>query len=269
MRIDNYYTLVKPKHCLLRNYCCDVDNPEICKFPCKRGDNMNYLLAMANIPDVYRNNQCLDIDKIENRETISFLQYLNKNLLSFVADGYSAYFYGPSGTGKTSWAVAILLKYLRLISIEGTHRTGGIYIDTQKLLHDFVQYNGKTNAEAEGIIRDLKTCPLVIWDNFLPESAVVVTAAETAFLHSLINERYLNGLANIYTSTTEPQRLSLFGVDIYNKVGKGSAVVQFSGADLHSYYTFKDRMKDDPDVIPDLHIFGKIDIDIDFDGGAE
>lgn len=263
MREDNYFSLVKPEYCLLKEGCKNFGNPNICKALCRVGDNMNYMLAMADIPKFYRDNQYLDIEKVQNPETVRFLYYLTDHLTQFVDGGFNAYFYGPSGTGKTSWAVAILLKHLRQSAQIGFQRTAGLFIDAPKTLSLILQ--GKTifNNPMSDVIEDIKTCPLVIWDNFLEYE---MSASELRLVQDLIYERKLNGLANIYTSTTEPENLKYISDKLHYDVFRRSSCIEFSGTNLNTYFTFSDLMHNDEDIdtskftnIEDDNLMGNIE----------
>lgn len=225
MKDDNYYSLLNPEYCYIKTVCPDYGKKDVCVKLCRRGDNMNYFIATSGLPKRYRNILKLDPDTVTNSSTLRFLEYLFNNLEYFIDNGFCAYYYGAEGTGKTSWAAAVLNKYFRIASRYGSHRVAGLYVSVTTLLTDLKRYPNHTNSRIEEYIQDIESCPIVVWDDlFLTE----YSPFELTWLYRLTHNRVINGLSNIYISTISPMELMSFNKKLYYCMCSNSTSVEFN-----------------------------------------
>ena len=245
-RDERYYTLINTEHCMLRRWCQDFGNKYVCNMHCQRGDNMNYFLAVSELPRKYCALPYLEIKEIENPDTRSFLEYMFYNIDRFVDEGYQAYFFGPTGTGKTAWAAMALAQYLKKVSKDGMHRVPGVFVAVPELLRKLKYYTGRVNTWLDAFIDDIKNCPIVVWDDL---TLTDLTPFELQFLYSIINERIDNCRCNIYTNVTTPKELFMSCSRLYSKVCENSSCIEFTGKSMRGTYTFTDLIRESEEIL--------------------
>ena len=207
---------------------------------------MNYFLAVSELPRKYCALPYLEIKEIENPDTRSFLEYMFYNIDRFVDEGYQAYFFGPTGTGKTAWAAMALAQYLKKVSKDGMHRVPGVFVAVPELLRKLKYYTGRVNTWLDAFIDDIKNCPIVVWDDL---TLTDLTPFELQFLYSIINERIDNCRCNIYTNVTTPKELFMSCSRLYSKVCENSSCIEFTGKSMRGTYTFTDLIRESEEIL--------------------
>lgn len=229
MREDLYVTILDTKYCPFRYVGCNEADTEVCDWKCKRCDGMNYLMALSNLPKKYRRHQDLDYDLLTDGTTVKYLQYMAYNIEYFVKNAFNVYFYGDTGTGKTSWAVKMLTNYFSAICDRNGHNVSGLFISVPQLLRDIKYYMTKPNEDFLELIESIKTADLVVWDDILQTSQ---TAFESQWVYSFINDRLMNCKSNIYTSNVTPDELKSSDARLHSRVCTESDCLLFSCNDL-------------------------------------
>lgn len=231
MRRDNYNTLLDKKYCPIRGYCVDC-NTEKCTNFCQRMDTVNYSLSISNIPKTFLNLPQMHIKLIQEDHTREYICNIASNIDRFVGKGMSCYLYGETGTGKTSWAVALLIKYINYCStVVGGHQLQGLFVNVPKFLLDWKYYLGRNNLSMDELKNDIEKAPIVVWDEIFQTD---FTSYESQIIYALVNERINKGLANIYTSNLSPDELKLHDKRLHSRLCIASECLLFSGDDLRA-----------------------------------
>jgi len=172
-----------------------------CDEHCTIQPEFYYLLNTSNIPKEYMKSVRLYPDSIDEK-----VFYVLKDILEdvevFVEEGRTLYLWSKYvGNAKTSFACKILKSYLASICIGNKFRDRGFfeYIPSFILLAKEFK-----NKERELHIDALLHRDLVILDDI---GSIKNTEYDITVLLDIINTRYSNGLATIYTSNVSPNEL--------------------------------------------------------------
>lgn len=239
MREENYFTLTDVNKCLFRNRC-DKFGSDSCTWKCQKLDGMNYLMSLSNLPSKYQKPQKLRCDCFKDNTIPEYLDYVISNPEFFVEQGYNAYFWGPAGSGKTSWAVQCLLAYFAAISHKNGHNVSGLFISTPKLLKDIKFRMTHKSENFKELIETLEVTKLVVWDDLLQTDP---TAFESQWIYSLINSRLMEGLSNIYTSNISPEILQNMDVRLFSRVCEESDCFHFDCPDMRGSHKYSDHIR--------------------------
>lgn len=216
-----------PNECWFRTNCDNYKNIDICNCGCSIYCQMYYLMNLANIPKrlQYAENQILnpgnDVRKYE------YLEDIKDNIEEWVAGGNNLYLYSNHyGNGKTTWAIKLMCKYFSRIWDGNGTRCRGLFINVD----DFLMQKKKQISTANQRIADIEelipTVDLVIWDDI---GCTKLNDYSHNILFPLINSRYINGKANIFTSNVIDEELvQNVGGRISSRVLESSQVVEFT-----------------------------------------
>ena len=236
---DNYFVPIHDTSaCWYRNYCDECDT-ETCNRHCRKMQQTKYMLDLSELPFVYRKHQDLDVEKL-NLTASDYICEICKDIPFFVQNGYNAYFYGGTGTGKTSWAVYILTNYFSAIAKNNNDRCRGLFISVPKLLRN-IKLNIKfKDYDFKELVDTIPYVDLVIWDDIIQTEP---TAYERQWLYSLINDRITERKSNIFTSNMEPEDLNKIDKQLYSRIYTVSDAIDFSNIDLRGGHKFSDFLK--------------------------
>jgi len=239
MRDENYFTITDTQQCMFRNKC-ERYGTEVCDWQCRKMDGMNYLMSLSNLPKKYKKPQKLSLDYFEDSSVAEYLTYVISNPEFFVDNGYNAYFYGPVGSGKTSWAIQCLITYFAAISEHNGHVVSGLFVNAPKLLKDIKFHMTHKSDNFRELIETLEVTKLVIWDDLLQTDP---TAFESQWIYSLINTRLMNGLSNIYTSNIDPVSLHDKDTRLHSRVCEESDCLFFDCPDMRGSHKYSDHIE--------------------------
>lgn len=174
-----------------------------CDSACVIQSEFAYLLNTSNLPKELMKTTPLQPD---TRDLPAFytLSDIQKDAENFVTDGRFLYLWSLNlGNGKTSFAAKIAKTYMAMKCIGNNYRdrVWFEYVPTFLLMSkDFANKD-----ERQEHIKNSMKRELLILDDI---GAVQNTSYDISTLSSLIDYRYSNGLATIFTSNISPEMLA-------------------------------------------------------------
>ena len=237
MRKDLHLTMYKTDYCWYRDVC-DKFKSEDCCWKCKRMQQTKFLLDLSNLRPVHIKPYRLDYDGL-SKECENYLNGIFYNVSYFVDNGFNAYFYGGTGTGKTSWACKVLKTYFSAVAESTNFTCRGLFISVPMLLLN-IKRNIKPSTYIEDfdeLLDDIQKVDLVVWDDIIQTSP---TDFESQWLYTLINERLLRKKANIFTSNLSPEELEIVDTRLHSRVCTISDCILFDCGDKRNSRKFSD-----------------------------
>jgi DNA replication protein DnaC len=116
----------------------------------------------------------------------------------------STYLFGKVGTGKTIYAVFMMLHYLKQSYLE-RKTSSAIFITTPELLFEIKRSYSQNSITEEEIVDKYSKIPLLVLDDFGVERT---TDWSFQLLYIIINRRYENDKLTIFTSNLSLDQLS-------------------------------------------------------------
>jgi len=237
MRKELHLTMYDTNNCWYTNVC-DKFGTEDCCWKCKRMQQTKFLLDLSNLRPIHARPLHLDLEGL-NQDCVNYINGIFYNVSYFVQNGYNAYFYGPTGTGKTSWSCKILKTYFGEIAESTNFTCRGLFISVPMLLLN-IKRNIKPSTYIEDfdeLLNDIQKVDLVIWDDIIQTSP---TDFESQWLYTLINERLLRKKANIFTSNLAPSDLLKADKRLYSRICTSADCVCFDCKDKRNERKFSD-----------------------------
>lgn len=189
-----------------------------CQDDCLRFLEFNYLVETSNLPKRFQSyyqftiNQCKQIIK-------------ELDLNTLVSQGQIVYIWGGTGTGKTTLASQILLKYFDSCWFGNGLKRRGYFITANNLMNTLRSFT-KTEEieETRAIVIDVD---LLILDDL---GASKVSEFENVQLLNIIDNRTSEGRGTIITGNIKPQEIeSIHGKRIYSRIRRE---INLLGTDL-------------------------------------
>lgn len=213
--------------CWYKNTCKNYQ--DYCTNNCIRFAEMEFLINSAKIPkgNQFKNKLIPSQIDVENFKK---LNELKKNVLDFVNNGDNLYIYSSNfGNGKTSWAIKILQSYFDKIWAGNGFKQRGLFIHVPSFLTKFKEVINKKDEEFEEIKDKLIDVDLVIWDDI---AASKLTDYDHTNLLTYIDQRKLNGKANIYTGNLSGEELiTAVGNRLKSRIWNDSITIEIYGSD--------------------------------------
>lgn len=211
---------------------CTLKDTNNCNNDCLRYIEMTTLLQNSGLPknlwktiDLYPDN--VDYDSFVK------LKHIKDNIDELVDNrSFNLYIYSNhTGNGKTSWAVKLMLKYFDRIWAGNGLRTRGLFINVPNLLSRLKNFNN-TDTELENIKKLIPKVPLIIWDDI---SSTKISDYDNSLLLNFIDQRMLNGKANIFTSNVDNTVLEKsLGNRLSSRIWNSSIRIELKGKDRRS-----------------------------------
>lgn len=204
------------------NEVCQMDNS--CE-SCIRYTEMKYLMDNSGIPKVKQRPIILSPDNAD-LNAFEDLQDIKDDIENFVMNGENLYICGDTGTGKTSWAIKILLKYFDQIWAGNGFRVRGMFVHIPSLLLKLKDFNHPVSVEYK---QSLLNADLIVWD----EIGGNLSDYDYSQLLMYIDNRLLNEKSNIFTSNIV-RNFDLqhtIGAKMASRIWNTSQVIQFKGRD--------------------------------------
>ena len=152
-------------------------------------------MDMSNLPVNLQTPRKLVPDKCDVKG-FEKLADIKSDIVNFVSEGKNLYIGGVSaGTGKTSWAIKLMLKYFDEVWPGNGFRTRGIFIHVPTFLLKCKDFNSR-DQEFEVLRKQIVDVDVVIWDDI---ASTDVSAYDYSQLLSYLDGRCNAGLSNIYT----------------------------------------------------------------------
>ena len=232
------YTYSWDENCLLKSHCY-LANTERCNENCIIQPEFQYLLKTSNIPVKLQKPTTLYPEDCDY-ETFKILAEIKNDVLTFVKEGRWLYLWGSSpGSSKSSWAAKIINTYIVLICIgnEFKDRVWFEYIPSFLLMAK--EFESEERIEH---IHNLLTRDLVVLDDI---GAVKNSNYDMTVLSNVINTRYSNNLATIFTSNLSPDNLqTAIDIRLADRV-LSDIVLELKGGSRRNFVSNYKRKSDD------------------------
>lgn len=224
---------------------CKKYNTDKCNDMCIRFTEMHHLMKYSGIPTSWFHSKPLLAIPVDI-EAYKKLNEIKLNIKDFVSQGRNLYIYSEgTGNGKTTWAVKLLQSYFDKIWAGNGLRIRGFFIPTQAYLIDkkTSQFNSKSPEDMLFSIRDdfgndllttknVINADVVIWDDFAIKT---LSSYDYTSLFAILDQRYLNGKSNIFTSGVDLGALDILcGSKISSRIKMNCDVIQLKGADFRT-----------------------------------
>ena len=245
------------KDCLLASYCSQAGNPHFCNYTCFPRTRLHGLegdgglIAVANIPLKYRKSTIQNLPfKEENPKAYAIVTRYGEKIVEKVNEGVGLYLFGvPSeenpkgvGNGKTTAATALLIEYLRQITILEAKKKYKIE-DIPAFFMKMAKFQNVHNSQFRGsndvqnvnadryqeLKKKMINCDLLVLDDIGLRG---ITEALQNEFDEIIDERDTNRKATIFTSNVPLKNLSkIFGEQIASRIEGMTIPVPFYGKD--------------------------------------
>ena len=187
-----------------------------CNMACGTFNEFKYLLDNSNIPEMYKEPKKLYPEQID-LEAFKVLGKVKNDIENFAENNRQLYLWSKSvGCGKSSWVCKMLLTYLALIATgNGFNLDNGVYFC---YLPDLVTLTTSfENKDRDKILNNIMTRKLICIDDIGSANSKSDFVATT--LSQIIDTRYRNNLATIYTSNlSEDELASHYGSRIADRI---------------------------------------------------
>ncbi len=221
------YKFIK-EDCWYKGICNKYDTDE-CNSACIRYMETDYLMQNSGIP---KNRQYPTqlIPSKEDHNYFIFLKGLQDDIINFVNYGESLYIYSENfGNGKTTWAIKLMQSWFSKIWIGNGFRCRGIFIHVPTFLTKIKEGISQRDEKFELLKGRLLDVDLVIWDDI---AATKLSDFDYTNLLTYIDQRILQGLANIYTGNLTKEKLpEAVGNRLSSRIWNDSTTVKFVGED--------------------------------------
>ena len=214
--------------CLYKNVCSKI-NTDMCSNSCVRYLQINRLIELSNLPELYKTPIVLHSEYAKDDLTsFKILSEIRKNIVNFVQEGKNLYICSRHcGNAKTSWATKLMLKYFDQTWQNSYDYTRGLYVHVPTLLADLKKFDNRPEYIDRIIDADL-----VIWDD-LATKINRLSEYEHEQLLIFIDSRVANKKSNIYTSnvTSDIELSSNVGSRLTSRVYNSSEIIQLVSSD--------------------------------------
>ena len=161
-----------------------------------------YLLKTSNIPEKYEKAKKV-FPSPEDIDSFHTLAKIKDDIEVFVKEGRTLYLWSHEyGNGKTEWLTKIMKSYMATICIgnEFKDRCWFEFIPTFLLTAKNFENRAKANEHIEALMKR----ELCILDDI---GAVKTSEYDISVLTNIINTRYSNSLATLYSSNLSPDEM--------------------------------------------------------------
>jgi DNA replication protein len=210
--------------CFFKN-ACSQNNCEARQ--CVRFMETDYLLGVSNLSERDRVVEKLEPQK-GDETSFKVLDSIRCDVVDFVKQGGNLYVFGDVGNGKTSWAKRILLNYFAYAWEYNGFTPQGIFINVPTYLAQVKNSFKKDDGKFDFLQEYLPIVPLVVIDDI-----TTVSSYDNSVLLNIIDQRYTNGVATIFTSNLSQKELTeSLGKRTASRVWSTSIKVQIKGKDM-------------------------------------
>lgn len=202
---------------------CQMDNP--CE-SCIRYEEMKFLMDNSGLPKSKQYPVTLTPEACDY-DTFVQLQEFKDSIADNVSRGTNLFIGGPTGNGKTSWAIKILLKYFDEVWAGNGFRVRGMFVHVPTLL---VKLKNFENPLVKEYKENLSNADLIVWDEI---GGVGMSNYDYSQLLMYLDNRIFNDKSNIYTGNlvTERECNKYLGEKLTSRVWRNSTVCILTGRD--------------------------------------
>lgn len=228
MKLIYNYEFNKDK-CWYRSVC-KRHNTSDCNAGCIRYIKFHYLVTMSLLSTKQQKPVQL-LCPSKDKKAYERLYQIRDNIKQWVSDGGNLLLCSSiTGNGKTTWAIKLLMNYFDEIWAYDSFTVRGLYINVAKLCVAEKENIGSNSDYLEHIKNNIRTADIIIWDDIGIKS---LTDFEHDYLYSYINDRILNGKANIFTANGTPEELQkILGDRLNSRVCLDSEIIVLKGNDM-------------------------------------
>lgn len=167
-----------------------------CRQGCIDYKELRYLMNHSNIPAKCQRPLPMRVPKADQAAYTKLFE-IKKDMRSFVRNGKSLYICSESpGTGKTTWAMKLLMRYFEEIKTGNCFRVRGVFVPVAEFLLRNKDFKN-TDPELEDLKEAIKTADLVVWDDI---GSSYLKEYDYGVMLMYLDIRDRNGLSNIFTS---------------------------------------------------------------------
>lgn len=215
------------KKCYAKDYCKGFGTPK-CTERCDFWWKLNTLYNKSNLPMRYRYNIPLRPEQIDREAFLKLKDYLD-NVVDRVENGDSLYIYSENtGNGKTTWSSKIMNQYIRKVVAKSDLEHEVLYLNVSLFVEAMRNQYTDYSDDIARLREEAMHCKLLILDDIGAERPSEYVCER---LYDLINHRYTNMLATIYTSNLTPFELGdRLGSRIESRV-RSAEQIKLVGAD--------------------------------------
>ena len=215
------------KKCYAKDYCKGFGTPK-CTERCDFWWKLNTLYRKSNLPMRYRYNIPLRPEQIDREAFLKLKDYLD-NVVDRVENGDSLYIYSENtGNGKTTWSSKIMNQYIRKVVAKSDLEHEVLYLNVSLFVEAMRNQYTEYSEDIARLREEAMHCKLLILDDIGAERPSEYVCER---LYDLINHRYTNMLATIYTSNLTPFELGdRLGSRIESRV-RSAEQIKLVGAD--------------------------------------
>lgn len=215
------------KKCYAKDYCKGYGTNK-CTERCDFWWKLNTLYNKSNLPMRYRYNIPLRPEQIDRDAFMKLKDYLD-NVVDRVENGDSLYIYSENtGNGKTTWSSKILNQYIRKVVAKSDLEHEVLYLNVSLFVEAMRNQYTDYSDDIARLREEAMHCKLLILDDIGAERPSEYVCER---LYDLINHRYTNMLATIYTSNLTPFELGdRLGSRIESRV-RSAEQIKLVGAD--------------------------------------
>ena len=205
------------------NAVCQMDNE--CD-SCIRYLEFKFLVDSSGLPKAKQRPITLKPDSCDF-DAFCKLDDIKNDIVSFVESGNNLYIGGSVGTGKTSWAIKILLHYFNEIWLGNGLKVRGLFVQVPNLLNQLKDFN---NPLSYSYRQALLTADLVVWDEI---GDTGMSNYDYSQLLTILNDRLLNERSNIYTSniSNKSDSVKYLGARLSSRILNSSEMIILTGRD--------------------------------------
>ena len=198
---------------------------------CIRYAEMKHLVETSNLPKA----RC-SVDKLTlypqdcDLEAFEQLQQIKDDIVGFVERGENLYIVShTTGNGKTTWSIKLMMKYFDKIWAGNGMRVRALFVNVPTLLNKMKQNISNKDPKIEELMHNLPKVDLVVWDDIC---GAQLSQYDYSQLLSFIDERVVNGKANIYTGNTLREEMPrVVGDRLTSRIWNLSTIIEFYGED--------------------------------------
>lgn len=209
------------------NQAIDACSRDVCA-SCIRYLEMKHLMDSSGIPKIRQYPTALVPDDIDY-DAFCKLAEIKDEIEQVVHDGeFNLYICSNNpGNGKTTWAIKLLMKYFDSVWAGNGFRTRGLFVNVPTLLLQLKDFNNPLSEEYKN---NILNADLVIFDDIAVSG---ISQYDYNNLLMYIDNRMLNGKANIYTSNKVSKQAleSVIGSRLASRIWETSTVIEFRGKD--------------------------------------
>ena len=228
--------------CWYKDICKKYGTRE-CNDMCLRYTEMLHMMKYSGIPANRYKSQHLKAVQAD-LQSYAKLKDIQNNIEDFVKSGRNLYLYSENtGNGKTTWAIKLLQSYFNSVWAGNGLKMRGLFIPTQAYLIDKKNAQFGNDSEDNKLFsivdgfgnnllttKNIMNVDLVIWDDFVIKT---LSTYDYTNLFAILDQRYLNGKSNIFTSGCNIETLDeLCGSKISSRIKVNCDIIELVSHDF-------------------------------------